>query len=115
MYPRVTDSDLTWILRSETVSASPTRVGTTAWGMSVDGGGRFHIHRSALGREPVVTSYTTLPEALAALPRPIASYLESHGQSMIVWSLDIAEGRERLRARGSDRHDMHLGELSPTG
>lgn len=111
MYPSVTNSDLTWILRPETVNTSPTRVGATAWGMSVDGGGRFHIHRAALGREPVVTSYTTLPDALAALPRPIASYLESHGQSMIVWSLDIAEGRERLRAPGRDRHNMHVAVL----
>ncbi len=111
MYPSITDPGLTWILRPETARTSPTRVGATAWGMSVDSGGRFQIHRAALGRDPVVTSYPTATEAFAGLPRPIALYLESHGQSMIVWSLDIALGRERLRARGSDRHKMHVAEL----
>jgi hypothetical protein len=93
-------TDLTWILRPESASVGPSGTLTGAWGLGVNGRGRFYIYRSKPDREQVVTSHDTLSEALAVLPRPIATYLQDHGQSMVLWSLEVAAARSERASPG---------------
>jgi hypothetical protein len=85
-------TDLTWIMRHEVASNASTDSGTTTWGLGVDGAGLFHVHRAEPHQGAVVTMHATLTDALVELPHALASYLEEHGQGMVLWSSDVAAG-----------------------